>query len=192
MLWVVRMRKNIFLRAKITLFALATFALVSPAMAAGDTDNDSVFSTVMVSASPAAVFEAIQMQRQVDPARKQVSYTGAEAVIDENFSGLPVIGSAKCLYKEVENSPARIEYRLMKSDKFKRFEGCWTLTPVDGGRKTELRLSSYLETGVRIPFARQITNCSVRKDVLRRLSRVKILAEAQKADISLSHVRADN
>lgn len=192
MLWAVFMRKNIYLQAKTTLIALAMLSLVSPAMAATDTDNDTVFSTVMVSASPQAVFEAIQMQRQVDPARKQVSYSGAEAVIDENFSGLPVIGSAKCLYKEVENSPARIEYRMVSSNKFKRFEGCWTLTPVDGGRKTELRLSTYLETGVHVPFARQITNCSVRKDVLRRLSRVKNLAEAQKRDISLTHIKGTN
>lgn len=179
-------------QVKVSLFALAITALVSPAMAAGNAHEDRVFSSVMVSASPQEVYDAIKMQRQVDPARKLVSYTGAEAVIDENFSGLPVIGNAKCLYKEVESSPARVEYYLVNSDKFKRFEGCWTLTPVDGGRKTELKLSSYLETGVRIPFARQITNCSVRKDVLRRLSRVKVLAEATSVNINLTHAKATN
>ena len=131
------------------------------------------------------------MQRQVDPARKLVSYSGAEAVIDEDFSGLPVIGKAKCLYKEVETSPGRVEFFLVSSDKFKRFEGCWTLTPLDGGRKTALKLSSYLETGVHIPFARQITNCSVKKDVQRRLSRVKTLAEAICININLTQVKSD-
>jgi hypothetical protein len=179
-------------QVKISLIALTIGALVSPAMAAGNAQDDSVFSSVMVSASPETVYDAIKMQRQVDPARKLVSYTGAEAVIDENFSGLPVIGNAKCLYKEVESSPGRVEYYLVKSDKFKRFEGCWTLTPVDGGRKTELKLSSYLETGVHVPFARQITNCSIRKDVLRRLGRVKVMAEASRVDINLTHVKATN
>ncbi len=188
----VRMRSNRFSGVKVSLIALAVTALVSPAMAAGNAQEDSVFSTVMVSASPQTVYEAIKMQRQVDPARKLVSYQGAEAVIDENFSGLPVIGSAKCLYKEVESSPGRVEFQMVSSDKFKRFEGCWTLTPLEGGRRTELKLSSYLETGVHVPFARQITNCSVRKDVLRRLGRVKVLAEATCVDIKLTHAKATN
>lgn len=183
--------KKIF-PTRLSLFALTATLLVSPAMAAGNTQSDSVFSTVMVEASPNKVYEAIKMQRQVDPARKQVSYSGAEAMIDEDFSGLPVIGRAKCMYKEIESSPRSIEYYLVSSDKFKRFEGCWTLTPLDGGRKTELRLSSYLETGVHVPFARQITNNSVKKDVLRRLGRVKVLAEASSVDINLTHVKATN
>ncbi|MCC7528687.1 MAG: hypothetical protein IT342_09205 [Candidatus Melainabacteria bacterium] len=177
---------------QIYLVAFTITTLVSPAMAAGNAQDDSIFFSVIVSASPETVYDAIKMQRQVDPARKLVSYTGAEAVIDEIFSGLPVIGNAKCLYKEVESSPVRVEYFLVKSDKFKRFEGCWTLTPFDGGRKTELKLSSYLDTGVHVPFARQITNCSIRKDVLRRLGRVKVLAEASRVDINLTHVKATN
>lgn len=180
-----------FLATKISILSLTVVALVSPAMAAGKVDNDSVFSTVMVSASPKTVYEAIKMQRQVDPARKLVSYQNAEAVIDEDFSGLPVIGRAKCLYKEFESSPGKVEYRLVSSDKFKRFEGCWTLTPLEGGRKTELTLSSYLETGVHVPFAKQITNCSVKKDVQRRLGRVKVLAEASTVEINLVHVKND-
>lgn len=183
--------KNSF-PTKVSLIALTATLLVSPAMAAGNVLEDSVFSTVMVEASPQQVYEAIKMQRQVDPARKQVSYIGAEAVIDENFSGLPVIGSAKCMYKEIECSPRSIEYRLMSSDKFKRFEGCWTLTPVEGGKKTELKLSTYLETGVHVPFARQITNNSVKKDVLRRLGRVKVLAEATTVGMNLTHLKATN
>jgi hypothetical protein len=178
-------------RFKVSLLWLTIAALVSPAMAAGNTHQDSVFSSVTVSASPKTVYDAIKMQRMVDPARKLVSYAGAEAMIDENFSGLPVIGSAKCLYKEVESSPERVEYFLVQSDKFKRFEGCWTLTPVEGGRKTELKLSSYLETGVHVPFARQITNCSVKKDVLRRLGRVKVLAEASCTEITLHHTKSN-
>ncbi len=186
------MRIDKVYRVKVSLVALCVAALVSPAMAAGHAQEEGIFSTVMVSASPQTVYDAIKMQRQLDPARKLVSYKDAEAVIDENFSGLPVIGNAKCLYKEVESSPGRVEFRLVSSDKFKRFEGCWTLTPVEGGRKTELKLSSYLETGVHVPFARQITNCSVKKDVLRRLSRVKVLAEATCVDINLTHVKASN
>lgn len=185
------MRLYSFSRVKVSLIALVLPALVSPAMAAGHAQEESVFSTVMVSASPQSVYDAIKMQRQVDPARKLVSYQGAEAVIDENFSGLPVIGNAKCLYREVESSPGRVEFQMVSSDKFKRFEGCWTLTPLEGGRKTELKLSSYLETGVHLPFARQITNCSVKKDVLRRLGRVKVLAEASCADIKLTHVKSN-
>jgi len=180
-----------FSPTKLSMLSLAILALVSPAMAAGNMHQDSVFSTVTVSASPQAVYDAIKMQRSVDPARKLVSYAGVEAVIDENFSGLPVIGNAKCLYKEVESAPERVEYFLVRSDKFKRFEGCWTLTPIDGGRRTELKLCSYLETGVHVPFARQITNSSVKKDVLRRLGRVKVLAEASCTDITLNHVKSN-
>lgn len=174
---------------KILLTVSAVGCLVSPAMASGHAQDDSVFSKVVVSATPQAVYDAIRLQRQMDPARKLVSYHGTEAMIDENFSGLPVIGQAKCLYKEVETSPGRVEYFLVSSDKFKRFEGCWTLTPCEGGKKTELRLSSYLETGVHVPFARQITNNSVKKDVLRRLGRVKVLAEGTTIDIPLAHIK---
>ncbi|MBC7997771.1 MAG: hypothetical protein IAF58_07500 [Leptolyngbya sp.] len=177
--------------SKLAFISIAIITMVSPAMAASEAEDEKVFSSVMIEATPKAVLDAIRLQRQVDPARRLVSTSGAESMIDENFSGLPVIGSAKCLYKEVESENS-VEYYLISSDKFKRFEGRWTLTSQDGGRKTQLRLSSQLDTGMKIPFAKQITNCAVKKDVLRRLGRVKNLAEATTVVVPLKHLKASN
>lgn len=175
--------------SKLALISLAMLTLVSPAMAAGETDDEKVFSSITIEATPKAVLEAIRLQRQVDPARRLVSSSGCESVIDENFSGLPIIGSAKCLYKEIDSENS-VEYYLVSSDKFKRFEGKWTITSQNGGRSTELRLSSKLDTGMKIPFAKQITNGVVKKDVIRRLGRVKNLAEATTVVVPLKHLKA--
>ncbi|HEY9785379.1 MAG TPA: SRPBCC family protein [Candidatus Obscuribacterales bacterium] len=149
----------------------------APEADAAGRHDDFVYSSIVVDAQPSVVYDAIRSQRQVDPARKLISTSGNEAVIDERYSGLPVIGSARCIYKEVESAPnARMDYELIKSDKFKSFQGTWLLTPV-GDDRTEVRLTSKLDTGLHIPFARQITNSAVMKDVQRRLTRVKDLAE---------------
>lgn len=154
-------------------------------MASSDSEQNAVAVTVVVKARMSVVYDAIRSQRQQDPARKLVSSQGNEAVILEEFQGLPIIGSAHCTYKEVESSH-KMEYELITSDKFKRFTGCWTLTPVENGKATEVKLSSFLDTGLHIPFARQITNNAVLKDVNRRLKRVKMLAEDNEEHIQRS------
>lgn len=166
--------------SQLFLIATAFLSLMSqPAMATSDNDHNSVSAAVTVNARPGLVFEAIRMQRTTDPARKVISSSGNEIVIDEHFHGLPVIGRARCTYKEIESPPERLEYCLIDSDKFKTFAGSWTLSPSADGQSTEVRLTTSLETGLRLPFAKQLTNTHALKDVQRRLHRVKTHAEEQ-------------
>lgn len=135
----------------------------------------------IVNAKPQYVWEAIKHQRNCDPTiRRQVSYDGTAAVIEEKFPGLPILGAASCTYTEVEQAPSRIDYTMIHSDKFKAFEGRWQLTPTNCGQSTKVELSSYLDPSIRVPFWQELTKMSSLKFVRKRLACVQ--AEAEKLE----------
>lgn len=135
--------------------------------------------TMVIKAKPELVWDAIQGQRKSDHEhRKLVSYQNEEAVIEEKFGGLPVIGEATCLYKECEIPLKRIDYSLISSDRFKTFEGSWTLTPSQDGQNTTLNLSSSADPGLRIPFWKELTKMATTKHVKKRLEDVRHDAES--------------
>jgi len=115
------------------------------------------------------VWRAIQNLRTADKQRRRlVSYENNEAIIEERFPALPIVGEATCLYKEREVPEKEINFSLISSDHFKVFEGTWSLERLSDGR-TKVSLSSNLDTGLRIPFWREITRAATSRSVKHRL-----------------------
>ena len=138
-----------------------------------------VTSHVTVQAHPRPIYQAIRDLRLKDDGDvRVVSEDENQALLEETFDGLPIIGRAKCLYREHYKPFEKIEYKMVESDKFKAFEGTWQITPTADGGACVLQLSSYVDTGLTIPFARQITNGQTLKDIHERLTAVKKAAEA--------------
>lgn len=141
-----------------------------------------VSQSVLVRAPADLVFDCIRRSRHTDPRRRKVlSYDGTEAVIEEHFAGLPVLGSATCVYRECEVPLERIDYNLIRSSQFRAFEGHWELVP-SRGDCTLLKLSSYIDPVIWVPFKEQISRGVTLKDIQRRLSAVKADAEGRKKD----------
>ena len=157
-----------------------TFVLLSmPALATAEKTFKGVRAKVVVRNNQIAVYQAIRGLRQSDPSDVRViSTSDNEDVLEERFDGLPIIGQARCIYKEKYAPPKRIDYQMLESDHFKAFEGSWVLKPMADGNSTEVELSSYIDAGLPIPFARQITNIQTMKDVRERLEQVKRSAES--------------
>lgn len=139
---------------------------------------DAISGSILVNATPTAVFNAIKKSRYQEPARRRVVATDTTScVLEENFKGVPVLGDVVCRYKEVEVGIQRIEYQILTSDKFKAFDGAWELEPVQEGKATRLKLSSHVEPQMHVPFAKQLSAMGTKKDIKRRLSHIKDCVE---------------
>src|SRR5262249_19896299 len=105
-------------------------------------EGKTVDESTVIDAPCEIVWQALQQLRTLDSGRrKQISYENGEAVIEEAFLALPIVGEARCKYKECETPTSEIKYSLISSDKFKIFEGSWMLTP-EGDGKTKVRLTA--------------------------------------------------
>ncbi len=126
------------------------------------------------------VWQAIQNRRSSDPQHRQLlSYDGNVAVVKETFSANPIIGSSFCTYAEHEIRPLRqIAYTLVASPRFRKFEGCWTLTPGGTPNTTLVSLSFTMDPGIRFPFWDRIARNSMQRDVRDTLQEVNRLATA--------------
>lgn len=158
---------------------IAAITLATTPVRASHMELKEVAVSVLVNAKPNVVWEAIRGQRKAEPDhRKLLSYENNEAVLEENFGELPVIGAASCIYKECEvELNKRIDYMLVKSDTFKLFQGSWTLTPSEDGSKTMVSLTSVSDPGLRIPFWKELTKMATVKHVKKRLHAVTQDAE---------------
>ena len=132
--------------------------------------------SIVVNGPPCTVFAAIQNSRNSE-CRKVVSKSGNCVVLEEKFFSLPIIGDAKCKYKEVEMPPRRIDYKIVQSKQFKQFEGNWELCPVDGGKATLVKLTSKVEAYLKVPFSQKLTDHGTKKDIKRRLADIKCRVE---------------
>ena len=158
-------------------FAFAFLLLGMNACLAEDKVAPSVCK-VVINASPAVVYDVIRSLRETMGKNvKELSKTSEQTMVEETFHVLPVIGKAICVYKETYVPDKQVAYKLVRSDRFKAFEGKWTITRCNTG-KTELALSSYVDTGINhIPFAKQITRMETKKGIKKRLAAVKKIAE---------------
>lgn len=140
--------------------------------------------TVLINASPDRVWAAIQHQRKADDHRRLISYDGTAATLHETFASLPIVGEASCVYVEHESTPnERIDYNLLKSDRFAVFQGSWILSPGKDGHSTLVELSNTIDPGIRVPFWQDITKLAASRLVKRRLEAVTAYAEhLQKTD----------
>jgi ribosome-associated toxin RatA of RatAB toxin-antitoxin module len=152
------------------LFSLLLAANTLTAALASDTKP--VSQSQVIDQPSHVVWLAIQSLRTSDREhRKLVSYTNGEAIIEEKFRSLPIVGDASCKYKECELPPNEIDYSLISSDQFKVFEGRWMLTPLKDGT-TMVSLSANFDTGLRIPFWREITKNQTNSSLKRRLKQL--------------------
>jgi len=60
---------------------------------------------------------------------------------------------------------------------FKSGFGSWILTPSTDQKSTTLKLKSFLDSGLHIPFAGEITKMGASKDAKIRLQHIKEVAE---------------
>ena len=143
-----------------------------------------VKQTVTINANPAHVWEAIQHNRKSDDHRKLISYDGTAANIHETFGALPIVGEASCEYVENESHKfERIDYSMVKSDRFNVFEGSWIISPGKNANETVVELSNAIDPGIRVPFWQDITKMAANRMVKRRLDAVGAYAEQlQKGD----------
>lgn len=162
----------------LTILAPSFTPLALPAQARA---HKPVEATMVIKAPPEEVFQLIQESRNREPhRRKLISHENGVAVIEEKFDDLPIIGKTTCTYKEVETPGKKIEFTMVNSDKLKAFEGVWDLSPLDGGKATLVKLSSYTEPKLNVPFAKEIACNSALKDVHRRLANLKHWSEESK------------
>ncbi len=137
-----------------------------------------VKASITIKAPPEVVWDAVHEQRKSDPelAYSKVLKQGVnEAVLEQKFMVIPVIGSAVCTMNTQEVPNRRIDYQMIKSDRFKAMEGSWVLTPSADGKSTTLELSSHVDLGLPVP--RGMMNGVTHKKLERRLAHVRELAE---------------
>ena len=154
-------------------------ATSSSLVSAADVHPRGVSAAVIVNAKPNTIYAAIRgLRDEPDSDVKELSKDVSHSVLEEKFCGLPIIGQAVCVYEEKYQPSSRIDYHMLRSDKFKAFEGAWVLTPVSG-HSTRVELRHYVDTGLRFPFARQLTDAQTTKDIKERLQEVKAKSECQ-------------
>jgi hypothetical protein len=138
-------------------------------------------ASIVIDAPPSVVWDAVHEERMHDPDlayAKILDRRGNSYTLEEKFLAVPIIGSVTAVLQQHEVPMRSIDYSLVKSDKFKRMEGSWNLTPVSGG-KTLLKLSSLLDVGV--PFSGPFIRSATKRKIDRRLSNVKRVAERERA-----------
>lgn len=142
-----------------------------------------VVSKMVIHATPEEVFQAIRSYRRSDATRRSVvEERNGRCTVKESFPGLPVLGDVACTYEETEIPYSRIDYQMVTSDKLKVFEGSWQLTPVEGKSKATLvKLTSYVDSGAKLPAKDFLQHLSAHQDIHRRLAFVKKIAEGKEA-----------
>lgn len=167
------------LTTSLSIFIATNLLVALPAIAEFEEKDRGVSAEMKIMVPPEVTYAAAKASRdESDEDCKIISSTAAACVIEELFDGLPVIGNAKCLYRE-SYEPLKISYKMISSDKLKAFEGEWTFTPADDGQSTIVKLRSYIDTGLRIPFARKLTDMGTSSEVKQHLSELKKSAETR-------------
>lgn len=130
--------------------------------------------SVELNAAPETVWKAIQERRSSDPQhRKLVSYDGRKAVVKEQFPAAPVIGATSCTYEEKEKRREKeIDYKMIDSSRFQKFEGCWQLESGAKANSTKVSLTATLDPGMRFPFWDRIARATLVKNLKHTLAEV--------------------
>ncbi|MBX9695293.1 MAG: hypothetical protein K2Z81_23105 [Cyanobacteria bacterium] len=144
-----------------------------------------VTGSTIIHAAPNIVWETVHEERKRDPdlAYSKVLEQGKnECRLEQKFVLIPVLGTAVCEMHNSEVPLKRIDYKLLKSDRFKAMEGSWVLTPSEDGRSTTLELSTHIDLGMPVP--EQLTTNATKKKLARRLANVKKMAEKTHAQLA--------
>jgi hypothetical protein len=164
-------------------------ASVLPALALDNTSMKKsafVHETKVISAPLNTVWEAVKAQKINDPVNRHVlSTSGPVSVVEETFNHVPVLGTVTCQYTQHELPGNKLEYKMTNSNKFVAFEGEWKLTKLADGQ-TSVTLSSFVDSGLKLPFADKITRMSTKKSVTARLTEIEQWVDKDKK----SHIAA--
>ena len=132
-----------------------------------------VHESKVISAPLRTVWDAVKAQKSNDPKhRRVISTNGPVSVVEEKFSHIPVLGTVTCQYTQQEILGNKLEYKMISSDKFVAFEGEWELTQMPDGQ-TSVRLSSFVDSGLKLPFADKITRANTKRSVTARLVEIE-------------------
>ena len=133
--------------------------------------------TIIINAPVEVVWNAIKAHRSSDARRKLLSYDGKIAVIKELFEEVPVVGAAECTYTETEDAPLKqISYRMVNSNRFRTFEGCYTLEPGTMQNTTKVTLTAKVDPGIRFPFWQDVAKSSTQRDLKATLASISEIA----------------
>lgn len=161
---------------RIFIFSLAVAMSVMPiSIPDADAKGKGVSSSVTIAAPPHVVWAAVADQRKTDPDliySKVLSRQGNAVTLEQKFGKLPVLGSATATIRAEEVPHQRIDYHLVKSDKFKDMSGSWVFKPIDKNT-TKLELTNFVDTGMPQFLVNQFTKNKVKQ----RLANVKVTAE---------------
>ncbi len=144
-----------------------------------------VTASTVINASPHIVWETVHEERKKDPdlAYSKVLEQGKnECRLEQKFVLIPVLGTAVCEMHNSEVPLKRIDYKLIKSDRFKAMEGSWVLTASPDGKSTTLELSTHIDLGIPVP--EQLTTNATKKKLSKRLNNVKNMAEKTHAQLA--------
>jgi hypothetical protein len=170
--------------------ALVVAAVISQPLVpsqAANSGKSAAEAAAIINATPQVVWNALHEERNHDPDlgySKVLSTTGNEHLLEQQFTGIPLLGKVIAVTKQREEPFSRIDYSLVRSDKFKSLEGSWVLTPLNNGKATKLELSSFLDVGV--PFSSGFIKNATEKKLNRRIENVKRLAEREQARMAAS------
>lgn len=151
----------------------------------GTTGKTFVTGRTLIKAPAAVVWDTVHEERKHDPdlAYSKILHSGEnECRLEQKFTLIPVIGTAVCEMRNAEVPLQRIDYKLIKSDRFKAMEGSWVLTPQNDGKYTMLELSTHLDMGVPVP--EHFMTSATKKKLARRLGNVKKMAESTHAKLA--------
>ncbi len=185
-------KKMINYRSVVSAVVATTFLVAAPLVAQAEDLKSSSTQETIIKAKPEVVYNAIiKLRDESKDTVKEISRDGQRAcVLEETFDDLPVIGKAKCVYKEVYIPYKKIEYSLVKSDRFRAFEGTWLLSPTEDGEATKLSLTSYADVDLPVPFCKQLCKMQTMRGVKRRIRLVK--SQCEKQALSMKSAQAAN
>lgn len=161
--------------------AIMSASIAAPQSAMAKCDKfPGVTDHIKVNAEPSVVYECIRELRYKPGSHvKELKSSDHEATLEEHFTDLPIVKTAKCTYVEKYTHDKEVAYKMVNSDKFKAFEGKWELNELPGEKATDVSLQSFVLLDLPVPFLRQLTNTQTIKGVKERLAEVKKLAEAK-------------
>lgn len=148
-------------------------------------DREFITAQTLIQAPPRIVWEAVHEERQKDP---DIEYSKVlekgvnKCRLEQKFKLIPVFGTAVCEMHNWEVPLKRIDYKLIKSDRFKAMEGSWVLTSKNEGKATLLELSTHLDLGIPVPggLMKSVTS----KKLSKRLKNVKKEAEKTQKQVA--------
>ncbi|HEY9682202.1 MAG TPA: hypothetical protein V6C89_13330 [Drouetiella sp.] len=143
-----------------------------------------VKAQMLIQATPDIVWQNIHNEQNADQDlvyRKVLSKGVNDVVSEQKLHHLPFIGTAVSTMHTTEVPLKRIDYEMVKSDRFKALEGSWVLNP-GPNKSTYLELSSYCDIGIPVP--RPIREGITVKKLEKRLINVKKNSEYAQVQIA--------